>query len=415
MKNTRSLFTRNYDYLLVATGMAIFYFLITLPFGYFQHINTIMFYSPDSRSYGSVADWILGSGVSSYLLTRPFLYPLIIMIGKTIAGSYGIWGLQLIMWIISGLLMYRTLKITTRNYYICALGSVLYTGNVTLILLTLHALTEVTAILLISILIAWIINIKNIEKNHFWSVVLFMLSLLVLVKPLFIYVWIILLLYRIVTFMYDRLKQQNSWKHLGFLFVAILPILVQVSLMEIKFDQFTISNIGSATLKNYLFARVYGDINQISVEQARIDTVDYSQVDIYKFLLTHIGTTIESYFKSIINNIISKSNFVNIPRQNKFLYEYMKLVNIGYSVIHTLMIPVSIILLVLLSMKRLRNESMIILLLLILLCMIFISSGITFGQGDRIILPSLPVWIILYCTVFSWLYNIVKVKTIFSS
>ena len=370
-----------------------------------------MFWSPDSRSYRSVADWVLGNGVSTNALIIPVLYPLIIAIGRLIDSNFGIWGLQFIMWIISGLILYRILKIATRNYYLTVLGLIIYTGNVTLILLTLHALTEVTAIFLISVLIAWIINIKDIEQNHYWSLVLFILSLLVLIKPIFISVWLILLIYQMVTFIYYRINRQINWKYLGFLVIAILPILVQVSLMKITFNQFTISNIGAFTLKKYLFARVYADINLISVEQARNDTVLYSQNEIYMYLMAHFNTTIESYVKNIAKNIISNSNFVNFPRPNNYLFVYMRLVNIGYFFIHVMMVPISIIVSIQLFRKRLWNEFIIILSLMLLLFVIFSSSGITFSQGDRILLPSLPIWIILYCTVFSRSFISAKEKT----
>lgn len=408
MKRIFLLISQNYDYLIIVVGLVIIYFLITIPLGYFQSINSTMFWASDAQSYRSVADWIIGNNNSTNVLVRPVLYPLIIMIGRAIGNNYGIWGLQFLMWIISGLILYRTLKTTIRNNYLIALGLILYTGNITLMLLTLHALTEVTVILLITILIAWINNNKAVEQNRFWLLVLFIMSLLVLLKPLFISIWLIVLLYRIVAFIYDRIRRHVSWKYFVFMVIAILPILVQLSLLKIKFNQFTVSNIGAITLKNYLFSRVYGDLHMESVEKARSDTINFSQKEIYEYLFTHFGKTIESYIWNLCNNFLSGSNIVNYPKPNKYLFFYMRLLNIGYFIIHVLMIPISIIAAVQLFKKRSWNKFYIIISLMFLLFVIFASSGITFWQGDRIILPGLPIWIILYCIVFTSLLNSLK-------
>jgi hypothetical protein len=79
----------------------------------------------------------------------------------------------------------------------------------------------------------------------------------------------------------------------------------------------------------------------------------------------------------------------------------MVMVNVMYSIIHLFMIPFSIIVLIDLVKKKSAKMIEIIISLLVPISLIFFTSGITFWQGDRVVLPSLPLWITLYSLVIS--------------
>jgi len=370
-----------------------------------------MFITPDAQSYRSVGDWLLGSQDIVNPLIRPFLYPLLLVIARVIANDYGIWFFQFVLWLFSGVLVYRVIKMVTQNPYMPVIGIFLFASNITLLLLTLHALTEITTILIITILITSIINRKNIDENHYWLLIIFLLSLLVLLKPLFFPLWVILLTYRVVTFIHSMLLQQLNWKYLSYIVISVLPVLLQLLLMTIKFNEFTVSNIGSEALKTYYFARVYGEVNSIPVEQARMVTTSYGQGQIFRYLLSHIDTSAQIYIKTISENLLAKSNFIIYPKPNIYLSTYMRLLNIVYFIMHVVMIPASIIAMIRLYKKKYLAETQIILSLIVLLLFIFFTSGITYWQGDRIILPSLPVWLTLYSVVISKLRGIRKVHS----
>lgn len=56
---------------------------------------------------------------------------------------------------------------------------------------------------------------------------------------------------------------------------------------------------------------------------------------------------------------------------------------------------------ILLWVKRSRDELALIAVLSFVLYFILLTGGISFWQGDRLVLPSLPVWITLYtATIF---------------
>ena len=69
----------------------------------------------------------------------------------------------------------------------------------------------------------------------------------------------------------------------------------------------------------------------------------------------------------------------------------------------------------LLIIKRKDMDALVLLLLLaVSLYLIIGTSGITYWQGDRIVLPSLPAWVILYSYIMVQLWgalrNFIRVK-----
>jgi hypothetical protein len=135
--------------IMAGVALCIVYAVCIVSFGYTSKIPETMFWYNDSHTYLAVADWI-GSGTPTpYTGTRPFLYPLLILLPYRLAGAYGIWCLQTAMWVASGTMLFTAVIRLSRSIWIASAGTLFFAANVTLMLLTLHALTEVTAVFLL--------------------------------------------------------------------------------------------------------------------------------------------------------------------------------------------------------------------------------------------------------------------------
>ena len=399
---------RKYDCFVVSLVLFPTYFLIVLSFGFLQSLSETMFSSPDSRTYRDVSDWILGIKNTNSTIIRPFFYPLMLNLSRSFASIYGIWCYQFLLWILSGVLLYQSIKTVTNNIVLSVGGLIIFASNLTLLLLTLHALTEITVTFLIIILIIIVINKQKYKNDHYWLLVIFVVSLLTVTKPVYMGLLYAILIYRIPVFIMDIKKRIHKLRLLSYIALVLCPVLVQLSIMKVKHNEFTISKIGAITVQRYYFARVYGEVNNMSVRQARKHTISFDQNEILEFLLANYKESIRTYIRQIETNIRwPGSNFINFPTPHTYLSKYMKLINNMYFYIHVLMILPLIIVLIALFVKKKHLELETILHLLFPLGLIFATSGITFWQGDRILLPSLPLWIVLYSVIVSRSFHLI--------
>ena len=390
-----------YELLVVPLVLAGTYFLIVLSFGYLQHLHDTMFWTVDSNSYKAVADWIWGLENTKFTLIRPLFYPLMLGLSRNLAGIFGIWSYQFTLWLISGLLLYRSINIATNNIFLSVGGVLIFTGNLTLMLLTLHALTEVTVIFLLTVLIILIINKRRHKATQYWFWIIFVVSLLTITKPVFSLLLLPVLIYRIPFFILELKDQGHRLRFLTYLFLALSPVLIQLSLMKVKHDEFSISQIGPRTAANYYLPRVFRDVNHISLAEARKHTKDFDRKEIFEYLLTHHQSSLRTYLITLKENVAAESNFINRPDTHSRLFRYMKLTNEGYLFLHILMLPPSILVLMTLFKRRNWADLEMVIFLMYSGLIIVLTSGITFSQGDRIVLPSLPLWIVLYSIILS--------------
>ena len=87
----------------------------------------------------------------------------------------------------------------------------------------------------------------------------------------------------------------------------------------------------------------------------------------------------------------------------------MTVVNTIYFLIHLLFNLPLIFTLIFAFITKERVVVNFILILTMLLYFILLTSGISYMQGDRLVLPSLPIWVILYITiVYYWYDKIIK-------
>lgn len=401
--------TQKNEYTIIFLILFSTYFFIVLSFSYLNNLNDTMFWSSsDSISYRAVGNWLFGIEDTEFTIIRPFFYPLILNLSRSFASIYGIWCYQFLLWISSGLLLYYSIKTITNNIILSVIGVFIFAGNLTLLLLTLHALTEVTVTFLLTILIVLLLNKQKYEVDKYWSLVIFIVSLLTVTKPVYIALLFIVLTYRMPVFILNIGNQKDKLKLLVYIALALCPVLIQLCIMKVKHDQFSISRIGTITGKRYYFAKVYGDANNMTVRQARKHTNLFDQKDMLKYLLIHYKTSLRAYLSILKSNFWTGSNFINYPNKHTGLSIYMIITNKMYIFFHLLMTPILLRVSAILFNKKQWADLETILCLMIPMYIIILTSGITFWQGDRIILPSLPLWLVLYSVALSRYWRFIK-------
>jgi hypothetical protein len=336
---------------------------------------------------------------------RPFFYPVMLNISRSFAGIYGIWFYQFLLWIMANVLLYLAIREATKTIIVPIIGVLLFAGNMTLILLTLHALTEVTSIFLLSIL-ALIITHKHKLKYYSYRMI-FVVSLLTATKPLFAALLYAMLIYKMIRIIPRIRDCRHFFKQLCFVVAAISPVLVQISIMKAKHDQFALSNISTVTVKAYILPRIYGQIERMSFKEAQKHVSSFSRREIGRYALKHYKESMHMYYALVKSNMQSVSNFTNYPRKNVSLSAYqMKANKYSYN-LHLIMAPLLAITMVLLCINKKYGDLEIMVCLIAPMLVIILSSGISFGQGDRLVLPILPLWVVLYPITIQRLYNIV--------
>ncbi len=135
---------KRYKFEFILNLLAIIFYFFIYENLHFQLSEKIMFSTPDSISYLNVSKWIDTGKISNSIVIRPFLFPLILFFCLKI-GYLTIWCFNLILWIISYNLIYLTVIIITKNKKYAVLSTLIFITNISLITMSFHALTELTA------------------------------------------------------------------------------------------------------------------------------------------------------------------------------------------------------------------------------------------------------------------------------
>jgi len=376
--------------------------------------NKIMYSTPDSITYLSVAHWLESGIETENTEYRPILYPLLILISSKVSGVYGIWFLQFLFWLFTVNLTFQSVYNLTENYFCGYVSTILIASNFSLIALTLHALTEVATAFLLSVLIFFISNnYKKYRELFFIHGILAVLVLLTILKPVFLIpllvaLFIILPLGYIKNYIVDPIK-------ILILFFILLPFFTQLAIMKVKYNSFSVSKIGEKTFTNYLFARGLGKIEKINRTKSIKKANSFSGKEKLNYLIANKKIYFLTYFSNLKNNIKSYPTFLSYPKG--FVHvpfrNYMIYVNTIYYYIHMMFI-LPIIYLLYLFFKKNDYDNLIVLLIMAGLSYYYIlATGVSFWQGDRLVLPSIAIWVCLYLfTIFSLIkiFNPLKIK-----
>ena len=344
----------------------------------------------DSRSYRSAGEWLFGREATNAIGERPWLYPLLLGLARTLFGGNAegvLWVGQFLMWLVSGLFIYLALRNGTKSTIVSMIGAGIFFSHPSPLILTFHGMTESLNILLISIF-AWVLTTET-QGRYYFAILL--LSLATVTKPVYLFFLILFIIYVIM-----RQRQTSGLKQLGLTALLLVPIWIQLILSTIAIGKPTISTISGYTFKNYLVADVHLRVEGLEWRESMKAIEDWDLQQQLTYLWEHQRETALTYRRHIIDSNLWTGSFFTLGEGNR-LAEFARIANAIAAYLHLLMLPVMVY--YLLSPKYWDNKETIVLLYICFVVQILIT-GISTGQEDRLIITALPLWIIAYALVF---------------
>ncbi len=383
----------------IATGIYSLVMLLIKP-----GVNTeTMFASVDARTYLDTGKYYLEGFDSPFAEIRPFLYSCFVYLTYTLGGTFLLWFFQFIFWLGTVILTWKTVLYFTKNKTLSAISVALILVNFSFAALTLHAITEViTAFVLSLAAYQFSRNGSRLKSPGLAIQLIFLLVLLTVIKPVFeVPLYFVLLIVFPVFWARNVFKTR---KYTLFFFMSLLPLVFQISVMKTQFQTFRVSRISNNTFTEYLFAQGIERNEKISREDAVAKAYTMSPEEKSEYLQKYIP----DYFALLTGNM--KGNITGIPLFLHYPYQYkknsvtlyMEAVNKTVLIIHY----VAIILLIINSIILIKNKNYSQLVLILTLSGLILyyltTSGISFWQGDRLVISVLPLWAILY-PVMGWI------------
>jgi hypothetical protein len=367
---------------------AVIYAVVAVRMGFFNHVYSTLFSSPDSNSYRDVADWLFGGPNSSQTTHRPFLYPLLLGVAQRIGGEWAIWLLNLVCW-------FGALNITTaatwrmtRSLVAAAIVFLVLATNVSIIVLTLQALTEPLTLLLEALWIgglAW--SLVPPKRPRDFVLLLLPITLLTVVKPGYqveAVIGLILLGIAVLRMPVGRAMVVIA------VAASCLPIAFQLALNAGANHFIGIASTGEIEFKDYYFAQVYAGLNGLppDLTQARADVAPMTASQMLTYLIDHKQAAVRTLFDNFHGNLTSPSAFID-PGNNPTLYSVVRYMNRGYERLHVIFLPI-------VGLATWRRRDMRLLLLYSFAAVLILVPSLIYDQGDRYIDMAMPFWVVAY-------------------
>lgn len=359
----------------------------------------------DSRSYRDVGEWLFGRSDITSIDHRPWLYPLFLGLARTLFGGGAesvMWVLQFLMWLASGALIYLSLQSATRSTVLGMLGAAFFFSHPSPLILTFHGMTETLNMLLIAAF-CWVLT-TSMPNRMYYAILL--IALATVTKPIYLLFLILIVLYVIVQYQRSTPqsgsvdKQGSRVRQIGVVALLLLPIWIQLLLSTIAVGKPTLSTIGSYTFKNYLVADVYlrTEGTEWRDTMKLIEDWDFRQQ--LSYLWDHQRMTLLTVRSHLIDSNLLTGSFFALGAGNR-LREFSININMFAAYLHLLMLP--LVLYYLLSAKY-KDHKETIALLYICFVLQFLTSGISTGQEDRLMITALPLWIVAYLLVLKGMF-----------
>jgi hypothetical protein len=193
---------------------------------------------------------------------------------------------------------------------------------------------------------------------------------------------------------------QAFWRKPLYLLVLLLslsPVFAQVYIMKQQYNMLGISRISDDTLRLYLVSRALHDeyhtaYDSAAYQQCMKVAAGMSKKEITNHITENPGLYVTQVSRNLKDNIRASSPF--LPPQSA-LRRIMKHLNNGYFISH---FAAFFLLTYLLAKFRRQRISRLLLPIIFLVpgWYIILTSGISFWQGDRLILPAWPLCLIGY-------------------
>ena len=99
----------------------------------------------DSVTYRAAGEWLFGRDVNDMIGIRPWLYPLLLGLARTLFGGHSesvLWVSQFFMWLGSGLFIYMALQNAVKSTPIAIIGAGVFFSHPSPLILTFHGMTS---------------------------------------------------------------------------------------------------------------------------------------------------------------------------------------------------------------------------------------------------------------------------------
>lgn len=347
----------------------------------------------DSVTYRAAGEWLFGRDTNDMIGIRPWLYPLLLGLARTIFGGGAesvLWASQFLMWLGSAIFIYLTLQNAVKSTPIAILGAGVFFSHPSPLILTFHGMTESLNFLLISIF-CWLLTKSS--KDYLYCALL-VLVLATVTKPIYL-VNIVLL----IGYIFIRDKNTPRLKQAGKVALILIPIWIQLILSFIATGKATVSGIGSFTFKDYLVADVYMQVEGTEWRQTTALIDDWTLKDQLSYLWDNKRITLLTYRSHIIDDNLWTGSFFTLGEGNR-TKEFAIRFNAIAAYLHVLMAP--FVFYYFFSSKYKGNKEIVAVFYITMLVQ-FATSGISTGQEDRLLITALPLWVITYLVVLTGL------------
>ena len=352
----------------------------------------------DSRSYREAGEWLFGRVDSDAIADRPWLYPFILGLARTLFADNAesvLWVSQFLMWLTSGLFIYLALQNGTRSTTLSMLGMGVFISHPSPLILTFHGMTESLNILLIAIF-CWVLTRSNERRAY---LALLVLSFATVVKPIYLFVLILFVIYLLT-----RYQKTERMKQIGLIALMLIPVWIQLLLSSVAIGRLTVSNIGSYTFKNYFVADVHLRVEKLEWRESMQEIESWGLKRQLNYLQQHRRETALAFRRHIIDSNLWTGSFFTLGQGNR-MTEFARTANATSAYLHLLMLP--LIIYYLASTKYRENKEPIVLLYFCFAIQLF-TTGISTGQQDRLIVTALPLWIVAYLLTYTGLRRVEK-------
>lgn len=362
---------------------ALCYLAVGWRSGNLAHLSSTVFSSVDAGTYRQVADWIFSGGPKTAALAqRPILYPVVMGAANSIGGAAAVWLVNVILWLGSlNLAALAAFRFTSERWAAWLVFIVMAT-NVSLIVLTFHALAETLAVALLAL---WAYGLTRLAtritvSQAVWA--LLPITLLVIARPEFeLLLGLMLAVVAVLAF-----RSQAPWLVVAASAGCLVPVLVQLWFMESVNHYFGLSEIGEGTIRAYFLARLYAALaHSADIVAQRPNTAGLSNFEVAQAVLHHPVQAVVVLLGILKENLLSGSNFVG--DNNPTLGRLIVLTNYVYAACLAVLMP-----LVAIALVRARDGRLF--LLSAAIANVLLTGSLSFWQGDRLTLIALPLWLV---------------------
>ncbi|SDB22436.1 hypothetical protein SAMN03097699_0173 [Flavobacteriaceae bacterium MAR_2010_188] len=390
---------KNYPITLLLFSAVFMFVIITLLLNLLSLAFNPAFIPPDTSTYINAANVFYK--YLDFSPTRPMGYPILLgiphfFIANPTNDDLISWGyiLNFCFWLASVYFLYKSLLVMVQPVQ-AFVFTFLFITCVSNIAQTSVILTESLSCFLLTLLLYFLVLFAHTKRLISMGFVTLIITVLILVKPGFIYLGIV---FNLILWGYHFFKGETPSLKIVFpLFIIYLLIFVQSYHNYSKHGNFTISYIDKYTWYLYIGAEASADSKSITYSMESDLRSPYFQSltlrekhelasqDLAKQLKLNKGLVIKHLFLNIIENghrgnphiaavgYHSKSIFLRYIRH--YLYLFSRLQNVTLSL-------TAVFLCLALVLTSLRRSLMMWMLCSIIFYVMF-TSGISFWQGDR--------------------------------